>query len=643
MVENQTSSDDLERSEVLVSGARFDEKYSIIELIGTGSFGRVYKARHEILNDYCALKVLKYELVLDEEKLARFKREAQIASKLRHPHLMQMRAFGVSPEGLPYLAMEYLEGASLADWIRQKGSLDLKTFRDIFMQLLDALAFAHENGVIHRDIKPANIVIIEGNNAKLIDLGLAKIYEGDMLVTETITKTGSIAGTPVYMSPEQCKGQALNPQSDIYSIAIVMYESLCGRPPFEAASDYLVMQKHLNEKPVFPASVLLPSGLKELILHCLVKDSSERPVSAREVAAALVAIEFSKLSTGNKSIAGIDLGPLDGAHSFLQRKVLIVVSSVLILTFTGGIIAAKVWYKPKKDEIARTDKPKPSLKRLDVVEDSDALLSRLESKRKDSHHSIDPHARTMEMREIALKAIKSAQRENNLNNRILATVMYAENARDDKIDARIQALRALEPILDKNNDVPIETKFRAYECLGTLLYENRSYEEAKQWFKKSAALESVTVDLQQRSLKAAASCCFQLQQDKELKSLASRVITMRKEIDNTCLEVECYLARRAAVTGDWDGANKAMKYIKSNMHRADAIALCADLLALANECESRGRSSESALAKKLYEQVNLQVNDYKQYRHYSDGLALRVSGQPRHAKTEDASPLLPAD
>lgn len=617
MAENHTSTE-TEKSEVLVSGSCFDEKYTILELIGTGAYGRVYKARHEILNDFCAVKVLKHELVQNEERLARFKREALIASKLRHPHLMQMRAFGITPEGLPYLVMDYLDGTALSDWVRAFGPLAIPRFKKIFLDLLDALAYAHENSVIHRDIKPANLILLENDNAKLIDLGLAKIYEDELTGAETITKTGDIAGTPLYMSPEQCKGAALTPASDIYSIGIVMFELLCGVPPFQGDTDYLVMQSQLKDEPKFPDGTLLPASLKKLILNCLAKDPAKRPASARTIAERLAAIDPDEKPVAEKA--------------FINRKILAAASVLTVaLTFALAVIASKMWIKPTdsnaviKKVAKKASKPAIS-KRITETRSSDDLIRTIEKKRHESHHSAND-VREREIADLASTAIKKARSEGieGANNVVFATVLLAEHSPEIGFPARIEILTKLEAEIAKAKEITPEAKSRLYECLGGLYFENRQYELAKQAYKTSAALVE---EKKVRGLKAAMDCCYALGNGPELLRLMQE---LKKDPNVYCsepgIEAHTILAQYYADHEKWSDLRKIIKQVSANSDFIGDRGTLQNLGLIAETCDRNNHPAELQQIKDLIKIAKNQIALKNSVRSAQQDMFARTTGQ----------------
>lgn len=273
-------------------GRTVAERYRILEQIGRGGMGVVYRVEHARIGKLMALKLLSGELTRDGVQVARFKREALMASRLSHPNTVQVFDFG-NADGLVYLAMEYLRGEDLGRIIRREGALDVERAARIIVQVSSSLAEAHEKGIIHRDLKPENILIVRGHSGeeivKVLDFGLAKLRESSEL--SEVTSRGAIVGTPYYMSPEQIRGEGAEPTSDIYSLGALMYTCLTGDPVFDANTPIGVFTKHLLEQPIPPhlrrPERNIPENLSRLIVATLEKDPSRRPPSVSALQTAL--------------------------------------------------------------------------------------------------------------------------------------------------------------------------------------------------------------------------------------------------------------------------------------------------------------------------------------------------------------------
>ncbi len=271
-------------------GTKLADRYLVMSIIGHGGMGVVYKARHELMDRIVAIKMLQSQLISDSMSVKRFQQEAKAASKLKHPNVITLYDFGVSPTGQPYLVMDYLEGVSLADVIKKEGQVGVDRSIKIFAQACSALDHAHKQGVIHRDLKPGNIMLVEDNDdkdcVKVVDFGVAKLLWGGDDENQRLTQTGEVCGSPVYMSPEQCQGQKLDQHSDIYSMGVVMYEALTGRLPLLGKTMVDTMSKHISEMPqafgVVRPDLYIPEKLESVIFKAMAKDPMQRLHSMEE-------------------------------------------------------------------------------------------------------------------------------------------------------------------------------------------------------------------------------------------------------------------------------------------------------------------------------------------------------------------------
>ncbi len=276
-----------------LSGKTLDDRYEVIEALGKGGMGVVYRAKQKIIDRPVALKVLRRELVQDESSVRRFLVEAKAVSALRSPHTITLFDFGITQEGLLYFTMELLEGEVLTKLIRSEAPFAPARAARIVTQVCESLKEAHGKGILHRDLKPDNIFLVAGpdgkEHVKVLDFGIAKILDDG--TSESITKTGMVCGTPMYLSPEQAVGKSLDSRSDIYSLGIILYEMLAGEPPFVDATPVGILMKQVNERPE-PLSarnpnVRIPESLERFLMRVLAKDPDDRPQTVEAMAGEL--------------------------------------------------------------------------------------------------------------------------------------------------------------------------------------------------------------------------------------------------------------------------------------------------------------------------------------------------------------------
>jgi hypothetical protein len=290
-------------------GTVVDDRYCVLRELGEGGMGTVYEVEHVTLRRHFALKALRRGLANDESLSARFIQEAKAAAAISHPNIVQIADYGQLPTGEPYFVMELLAGAPLSRVIREEGRLSPERAVPILRQISEALAAAHEAGVIHRDLKPDNIqvseIVGERELVKVLDFGLAKVAGGSKL-----TRAGMVFGTPHYMSPEQAAGDPLDGRSDVYALGVVMYEMLTGHVPFEADTFMGVLSKHMYMQPARPSEVVGPApelgALEQIALRCLQKKPELRYSSMLDLLDELERV------VADPSWAGPHLGRLNG-------------------------------------------------------------------------------------------------------------------------------------------------------------------------------------------------------------------------------------------------------------------------------------------------------------------------------------------
>ncbi len=267
-----------------------DGRYKVLARLGSGGMADVFLAEDQQLGRKVALKLLHGRFAADPDFVERFRREAQAAAGLQHPHVVSVYDRG-SWDDTYYIAMEYLPGRSLKQLIRDEAPIDPVRAIDITLQILKAARFAHRRGIIHRDLKPHNVIIDDSDQAKVTDFGIARAGASDM------TETGSIMGTAQYLSPEQAQGRSVAGGSDLYSIGVVLYELLTGRVPFDADAAVTIALKHVSEAPTPPRQInpAVPAELEQVVLWVLNKDPLDRPADADQFIAALESVRTTLL------------------------------------------------------------------------------------------------------------------------------------------------------------------------------------------------------------------------------------------------------------------------------------------------------------------------------------------------------------
>jgi eukaryotic-like serine/threonine-protein kinase len=269
------------------------ERYRIIEALGRGGMGAVYKVEHTRIGKLLAMKLLTGELSRNPDVVRRFKLEALTVSKLSSPNTVQVFDFGAA-EGLTYLVMELVAGDDLGRTLRSQGPMPWSRASRIIIQVCSSLAEAHQKGIVHRDIKPENVMLVRARDgtdiAKVLDFGLAKLREGEGL--NDVTSQGAIVGTPYFMAPEQIKGEAVDARTDIYALGAMMYRALTGHYPFNGPTPMAVFTKHLTEPPVAPMErapdLDIPVGINQLVLKALSKAADSRFQKVEDLQARLI-------------------------------------------------------------------------------------------------------------------------------------------------------------------------------------------------------------------------------------------------------------------------------------------------------------------------------------------------------------------
>lgn len=324
-------------------GKVLGDRYTIVEKVGEGGMAIVYKAKCSLLNRYVAIKVLRKEFINDEEFIEKFKREAQAAASLSHANIVNVYDVGMQDD-IYYIVMEYLDGKTLKDIIKEKGKIDTEETLDISMKVVDALNHAHANKVIHRDIKPHNIMVTSDGRVKVTDFGIARAA-----TSSTITSTNSVMGSAHYFSPEQARGGYTDEKSDIYSVGIMMYEMITGKLPFTGDSPVSIAIKHIQEEVVPPSEIepTVSKDLETVIMKCIEKNQIDRYKDTEELLKDLRDIKSGK---------GLNIDNLENSYT----QVLPPLDDTVLMNKTERIpiVDEEILATPKEPKEPREPKPR---------------------------------------------------------------------------------------------------------------------------------------------------------------------------------------------------------------------------------------------------------------------------------------------
>lgn len=368
-------------------------KFKIVDLLGSGGMGSVYRVDHLFLGRQFALKCLNKQQANDVS-WRRFQNEAKAASKLDHPNLIKVHEFDLMPDGRPFILMDLVEGTTLSDLTKSTGSLPVKRVIEIMIQVAFAIQYAHDQGIIHRDLKPTNIMVTppetEGGKEgiKLVDFGIAKLTGIDEFNQQTLTKTGEIFGSPLYMSPEQCTGTMVDHRSDLYSIGCVFYDLLTGAPPFIGENALSTMMKHQTEIPLSLKEASLganfPPEVEQIVAKLLEKDPNRRYQTGNALALDLIPLSQSldDPKTQQLEIQRAALSKQGQTTQFLPRESaapakkqtgrnIAILAGTAIVCFSLGFATNSLTRKPETETVT---KPSNKEKIAPVVEHIEPFL-----------------------------------------------------------------------------------------------------------------------------------------------------------------------------------------------------------------------------------------------------------------------------
>lgn len=515
-----------------------------LEYRGSGGFGVVFRAHEINLDRKIAIKVLSSDKHVSDEIRSRFRREVRSLSKVNHPNVVRVFAFGQLEDGRPYYSMEYIEGQELSEIIKeQRGPMPLERATRIMQGALAGVSAVHKQGFIHRDLKPSNFILLSEHGqetVKLFDFGLVVQASQDG-ATQRLTSTGMICGTPLYMSPEQCRGEKLTPQSDIYALGCIFFEMLTGRPPFVATPGW-ILHLHQTEEPdllyIARSDGLIYPNLENLIKTALAKRPEDRFASTDEFSAALQCagegfpITDSSLAKVHKkrTFSGATLPPISKRALASIKKEMIVIGLVIACIFAAAVVCTRFVRLRSQANAQSTssfrsaastlheaerlrDEAKPTSDRR-AIKDRDSNIERLtNSAIAQAQQSFDESTLAYGYRDLATMQMDHHQPA-EAKSSILKAVEHARRAWSDHSDDRITFLTRAAQIL---TDVPLP---KDHFLQAILILDEAEADAEKVGLRNPILMENVLREIYfERS-----SCYWMLKQhDRELSDLRKLV------------------------------------------------------------------------------------------------------------------------
>jgi serine/threonine protein kinase len=331
-------------------GLILDSKYQLLERLGAGGMGSVYRARRLHIGDDVAVKLLSRDLTRDENAIERFRREARSAAMIRHPNIVSIHDFNEADEdnGEAYIVMELVKGESLRKLLAREGRLSPERTVSLMRDVCAGVGVAHRQGLLHRDLKPDNIIVSPETgagtreSAKVVDFGLAKVR--DAANVSALTQTGTLLGTLYYMSPEQCRAEELDARTDVYSLGAIVYEMLSGRPPFVTSNPVGLIAKHLNDRPpIFAQGLGIPSVLGQVCFRALEKDRELRQTDANMFADELQAALTNNQEFNQGLAATAPYIPIPQPERQSRNHLLWIIPSLLVFLVALGMVGVLVF------------------------------------------------------------------------------------------------------------------------------------------------------------------------------------------------------------------------------------------------------------------------------------------------------------